>query len=161
MIVQGVQDKRAKYDGSWRLVMYETGPDGRCSPELRKSDMDAEITTYYQQREMEFARLHGRLFAGELSPVGFFIELQRLSPQEVATRMRLRPSVVKRHASPAGFESVPIEMLRRYARLFDVAVADFFQFVEIVGDLAPSVRQGQGGLVQHVRVAPAAAEPSP
>jgi hypothetical protein len=160
MIVQGIEGKGAKYDGNWRLVMYETGPDGRCSPELRKSDMDAQISEYYEQREKEFMRLHGRLFAGELSPVGFFIELQRLSPQEVAARMRLRPSVVKRHSTPAGFESVPVETLRRYARLFDVAVADFFQFVELAGGLAPSVRQGQGGLVQHVRVAPAA-ESSP
>ena len=161
MIVQGIEGKGAKYDGNWRLVMYETGPDGRCSPELRKSDMDAEIAVFYQQRQKEFARLHGRLFAGELSPVGFFIELQRLSPQEVAVRMRLRPGVVKRHATPAGFESVPIETLRRYARLFDVAVADFFEFVELAEDLTSSVRQGQGGLVQHVCVAPAAAEPSP
>ena len=158
MIVQG---KRAKYDGGWRLVGYETGPDGKCAPELRKSDMDAEIGVYYQQREMEFTRLHGRLFAGELSPVGFFLELQRLSPEEVAKRMRLRASVVKRHSSPAGFEQVPIETLRRYARLFDVAVADFFEFVELAEDLTSSVRQGQGGLVQHVCVAPAAAEPSP
>jgi hypothetical protein len=157
MIVQG---KGARYEGGWRLVMYDAGPDGKCSPGLRKSDMDAEIEVFYQQREREFARLHTRLFAGELSPVGFFIELQRLSPEEVAARMRLRPSVVKRHSTPKGFESVPIETLRRYARLFDVAVADFFQFVELVGDLAPSVRQGQDGLVQHVRVAPTA-EPSP
>ena len=158
MIVQG---KRAKYDGGWRLVGYETGPDGKCAPELRKSDMDAEIAVFYEQRAKEFARLHGRLFAGELSPVGFFIELQRLSPQEVAVRMRLRPGVVKRHATPAGFESVPIETLRRYARLFDVAVADFFQFVELAGDLTPSVRHGQDGLVQHVRVAPKAGGPTP
>ena len=154
-----VQAKGARYDGGWRLVMYDAGPDGKCAPELRKSDMDAEIEVYYLQREKEFARLHGRLFAGELSPVGFLLELQRLSPEEVAPRMRLRPSVVRRHATPAGFEAVTIEILRRYARVFDVAVADFFHFVEVGDELAASVRQGQGGLVQHVQVAAKTSEP--
>jgi hypothetical protein len=154
-----VQAKGARYDGGWRLVMYDAGPDGKCSPALRKSDMDAEIEVYYEQREKEFARLHGRLLAGELSPVGFVMELQRLSPEEVATRMRLRPGVVRRHATTAGFESATIEILRRYARVFDVAVADFFHFVEVAEDLTASVRQGQGGLIHHVRVAPNAPEP--
>jgi hypothetical protein len=140
-----VQSKTGRYDGSWRIPTYDTGPDGTCRPELRKSDMDSEIEVYYQQREKEFARLHGRLFAGELSPVGFYLELQRLSPEEVAARMKLRASVVRRHATPAGF----------------VAVADFFHFVEPSGELAIDVRQGQAGLVHHVRVALEGREPSP
>jgi hypothetical protein len=156
-----VQAKGARYDGSWRIRSYDTGPDGLCRPELRKSDMDSEIDVYYQQREKEFARLHARLFAGELSPVGFYLELQRLSPEEVAARMRLRTSVVRRHASPSGFEAVTIDLLRRYARVFDVTVADFFHFVEPSSELATDVRQGQAGLVQHVRVAVAAGEAGP
>ena len=154
-----IQSKAGQYDGSFRIPTYETGPDGKCRPELRKSDMDAEIEVFYQQREKEFARLHGRLFAGELSPIGFYQELQRLSPEEVAVRARLRPGVVKRHATPAGFEGVTIELLRRYARVFDVSVADFFHFVEPRVGLTAQVRPGQDGLVQHVSVAPEAKEP--
>jgi hypothetical protein len=65
------------------------------------------------------------------------------------------------HATPAGFEAVSIDLLRRYGRLFDVAVADFFHFVEPSGELAIDVRQGQAGLVHHVRVALEGREPSP
>jgi hypothetical protein len=147
-----VRSSGSKQSGSWQLVMYETDAQGRCSPELRPSDMDAEIAGYYEQRVKELERLQARLFAGELSPIGFFIELQRMTPEDVAPRMRLRASVVRKHARPEGFEDVSIAMLRRYARLFDVSVGDFFQFVELTGELVATVRSAQGGLVQHVRV---------
>jgi hypothetical protein len=156
MIVRSTGPDR---DASRKLVMYETDDSGKCAGELRPSDFDAEIETYYAQRQKEFARLHARLFAGELSPIGFFIELQRMSADEVATRLRLRASVVKSHATPAGFERIPVETLRRYARLFDLSVGDFFQFVELAGPLAAEIKLGQGGLLQHIRIAAESAEP--
>jgi hypothetical protein len=154
-----VRSTGPKENGTRQLVMYETDGSGKCSGELRPSDFDAEIPVYHEQRHKEFVRLHARLFAGDMSPIGFFIELQRMSVGEVATRLRLRASVVKSHTTPEGFERIPIEMLRRYARLFDLSVGDFFQFVELAGQLTAEVKPGQGGLLQHIRVAAGSAEP--
>lgn len=156
-----VRSSGSKYDGSWKLVMYDTDAEGRCSPAPRSSDMDAEIASFYEQRVKELQRLQARLFAGELSPVGFFIELQRMTPEEVAPRVKLRAAVVRRHCRPDGFDDVSVAVLRCYARVFDVAVSDFFHFVELVGELDATVRPAQGGLVQHVRVAAGQGQPQP
>jgi hypothetical protein len=120
--------------------------------------MDAEIAVYHEQRRKELRRLHGRLMAGELSPIGFFLELQRMSPEELAPRMRLRAAVVRGHCTPTKFRELTVELLQRYARVFDVAVGDFFQLVELRDELRVEVRTGQAGLVQHVQVGRAETE---
>jgi hypothetical protein len=152
-----VRSHQRELDGNWQLVQYDTDEQGRCKPELRKSDMDAEIAVFHEQRRKELRRLHGRLMAGELSPVGFFVELQRMSPEDLAPRMRLRASVVRGHCTPAKFGQVTVEQLQRYARIFDVAVGDFFQLVELCEEVPVEVRSAQAGLVQHVQIGATAA----
>jgi len=153
-----VRSHQQEYDDNWQLILYDTDEHGRCSPELRKSDMAAEIRVYYEQRRKELRRLHGRLMAGELSPIGFFLELERMSAEELAPRMRLRASVVRAHCTPAKFSQVTVAELQRYARVFDVSVGDFFQLVELCDETPVEVRSAQAGLVQHVRVGTAPTE---
>jgi hypothetical protein len=60
--------------------------------------------------------------------------------------------VVRGHCTPAKFGEVTVEQLQRYARVFDVAVGDFFQLVELCDETPVEVQSAQAGLVQHVRV---------
>ena len=54
--------------------------------------------------------------------------------------------------TPRGFGRLRVETLQAYARLFDVSVADFFQFTHLDGDLDVEVDHSDGGLVQRLRI---------
>lgn len=147
---------REAYDGSWRIVLYAPGEGGKVGGELTRSSFDAEIDDYYVQREKELARLQSDLLEDRISPLAVYMQLSRMTVDDAAARMRLRKSKVKDHLTPKGFDAMPIEVLRRYARLFDISVADFFQFTHLDGDLAADVQRSPSGLAQKVRVRPAA-----
>ena len=148
-----VHEKRETYDGGWRLVLYETGADGTCAPRLTRSDFDEQIDSFYAQRADERTRLTARLLAGEISPVGFFMDYWNMDVKDTAARMRLRPSAVRRHMTVRGFERLRVETLKGYARLFDVAVADFFQFLRLPEGVDAEVRNLNDRLFQQVTVA--------
>ncbi|MBI4706277.1 MAG: hypothetical protein HY744_34705 [Deltaproteobacteria bacterium] len=141
-----------KYDGSWRMVLYEADGAGKCSPKLAKSYLDEEIQVYHEQRQRELVRLHRALFAGEISPIGFFAGLQRVDLRYLASCVRLRPAQVRSHLTPAGFERIDVRTLRRYARVFDIAVADFFAFTELADGLGAQTEHAQDRLVEQIKV---------
>jgi hypothetical protein len=61
---------------------------------------------------------------------------------------------VERHATPDGFARATVDELRRYARVFDVGVADFFSFVFVHGDLECAARRLLDRLIERVDVGP-------
>lgn len=157
MIVTG---KRTEYDGTFRIVQYDTDDDGHCTPQLAPSRIEDVIDSYYVLRDKEFHRLHELLFAGELSPIGFFVRWQNMTVPDVAARMKLRQSKVRSHLLPQGFQRIDVATLARYARIFDVTVGDFFQFTQVDEELSVDVTHSADRLVQHVRVAQAPPSPA-
>jgi hypothetical protein len=156
MIITG---KRETYDGSWRIVNYATETGGRLTPVLEKSFADAEIPQYLEQQARNFERLRQRLLAGEISAVGFYVELTGMNVEDLAARMRLRRSAVRAHLTPAGFAKIRVKELEGYARHFDVSVADFFQIAVLeAGVSVAHSRNPVGRLLQTVVFAPARPE---
>ena len=126
-----VSSKPDSYDGSWRIVLYEVDKNGRCEAQLTKPELDDQIPSYYVQRDLELKRLEQALTAGEISPIGFFMQYHSMDIKDLAARMRLSRGAVKKHLTPKGFARVKVEALQRYARIFDIAVSDFFQFTYV------------------------------
>jgi len=143
---------RETYEGGWRIVLYDADEGGHCTSHLTPSSFDAVIDEAYQQREKEIVRLQESLFKNEISPLAFFMQLSRMTVEDAAARMRLRKSTVRSHLTPSGFDRMGVETLRRYARLFDIAVGEFFQFTHLDGELSVELSRSEGGLVQRVRV---------
>jgi hypothetical protein len=148
-----VSSKLEQYDGSWRLVLYETDQDGKCNPKYTKTEFDEDIGSYYVQRDMEFKRLQKELYAGNLSPVYFFMKYYHMDLKDLASRMKLRKSTVNKHLTPKGFDTIKVEELRRYARIFDISVGDFFQFTHVSEDVSVQVDRYDGRLLQRVSIA--------
>ncbi len=147
MIISG---KPQRHEKPWRLVMYRTDPDGKCVPDYKVTEFDDLIHEYYTQRTLELERLQQLLSSQEISPVHFFMEYHHMSVRDVASRMNLRLSVVKKHLTPQGFEKVDVATLKRYARIFDIGVSDFFQFLFVPPEVGISVEQRSERLLQHV-----------
>ncbi|MDD5306303.1 MAG: helix-turn-helix transcriptional regulator [Deltaproteobacteria bacterium] len=149
MIITGT---RQRFEGGLRIIRYERNETGRCVPCLRPPETEAEIDIYYEQRDIDFKRLHGELCAGVMSPVGFFAAYFNMSPKDIAPMVGLSESTVGKHMSPRGFEKATIEILKRYARVFDISVADLFSFVFLHGDLDHEVHYLADRLMERVDV---------
>jgi hypothetical protein len=54
--------------------------------------------------------------------------------------------------TPEGFAKVRVETLKGYARLFDISVADFFQFTHLEETLSAEIEDSPGRVVQKVVV---------
>jgi hypothetical protein len=147
-----IRDERERFEGGFRVIQYERDDEGRCVPTLRPPDAVAEIDQFYALRAEEFGRFYEQLCAGELSPVGFFLAYHKMSPREVGPMVGLSARTVERHASPGGFARATVEELQRYARVFDVAVPDFFCFVFVHGELACTSRRLGDRLLERVDV---------
>ena len=149
-----IRDERERYDGTFRLVTYDEDEAGNLVPNLTKSDMDDVIDSFYVQRQEEMQRLHEELVGGRISAVSFFMQLQNMTIRETAVRVGVGQGKVKKHMTPDGFHSASVKNLMRYARVFDVTVADFFQFTKIQGNLDVASEHMNERLLQHVTVSP-------
>ncbi len=143
---------RAHHAGGARFVRYEPDESGRCSARLGESAFEEEIDVYYQQQQILVERLVPMVLAGEVSPLAAYMELHRMTPEDAAPRLRLRRGVVRSHMTRRGFERATVETLSRYARLFDVSVADFFQITHLAEGLAADVEHGPGRVVARLSV---------
>jgi transcriptional regulator with XRE-family HTH domain len=130
-----IRQKSEGYDGSHRLVAYERDDNGGLREESRASDLDDQISTFYEQRALEMMRLRRQVMEGEISPIALCMTYQQLTLSDLAARAKLSKRVVKRHLTMDGFRDVTVATLQRYARIFDVAVADFFQFVDVPAEV--------------------------
>jgi hypothetical protein len=136
-----VRDERERFAGGFRIIQYDPDGEGRCNANLRTSGAEAEIDTYYEQRDREFKRLFELVASGALSPVGLFATYNNLTAKDIAPMVGQRVKAVALHMTPEGFERATVEQLKRYARTFDISVADLFSFVFVHGDLETEAKR--------------------
>ncbi len=149
-----ISDKAEKLENPSMIVLYDIDQDGKCVPSYKEAEFNEEIALYYEQRAREFKRLHTALIDGEISPIGFFVEYQRMNLKDVSSRARVSQSAVKKHMTPVGFGSIKVEVLQRYARIFDVSLADFFSFIFVSDDLQVTSTRHHDRLLQQLTIAP-------
>ena len=143
-----------KLDAPFCLVLYDKGEDGQCVPSYTASEYNDEINMLYEQRCMELKRLHREVMAGRISPVGLFVQYQQMIPSDVAKRVGLRTGAVQRHMTFEGFKTATVEQLQRYARVFDVAVSDFFEFSFMQDGVVASAKRHHDRLILETTFAP-------
>jgi hypothetical protein len=124
-----------KLDEPFCLVLYDTDSEGRCVPSYKASEYNEDIGVYYAQRAEELKRLHSEVLEGRISPVCLFFHYQHMTLGDLAKRVGLRPGLVEKHMTPNGFKSATVEQLQKYAKVFDVTVADFFEFYFISDEI--------------------------
>ena len=141
-----------RYDGSWRIVSVAVGTSGALEPTVSPLATHEEVHLSYTQRHKEARRLLDEVVAGRLSPLAMHLALHRMTADGLASFTGLGRRTVARHLAPDGFASATVAELRRYARVFDIQVADFFTFVRLPDGIGASVHAHQGELLQVVEL---------
>ncbi len=67
------------------------------------------------------------LTSGKVSPVGYHMQRLHMTAPDVAARIGIRTSQVKKHMTVEHFGKVTIRVAQRYAELFGVPLAGLFQ----------------------------------
>jgi len=113
-----------------QMILYVEKDDGKYGPMQTGSYLSANYMDdyVYKRRNLEM-ELREQLISGAISPVKYYMVLEDLSLSELAARAGVRKSKVRKHLDPKQFGIVTADELSRYARVFNIPVANLLQVV--------------------------------
>lgn len=69
-----------------------------------------------------------RVLAGELSPIAYYMELNRMDLPLLASYVGIHRFFVKRHFNPKRFRKLGAKTLAKYAKVFEIAPEQLTSF---------------------------------
>lgn len=113
-----------------QLIMYVEKEDGTYGPIQTGSYLTKNyLDDFWQKKRSLEKKLSEQLAANKISPIYYYMVLTELSEAELAARAGLATFRVKRHLKAKHFHKVKLSVLQRYAEVFDIPVANFFQLL--------------------------------
>lgn len=150
-----IRDDDETYDGKYRFELYDADRDGKLAVVAKTSYLEDQIPVYYEQRRLEMERLERLVMAGEISPIALQMTYQQMTLPDLAARAQMSKRHVKAHLTPKGFRDVTVAQLQRYARVFGITVADFFEFIHVRKGVSVKADVRGERLLQVIEAAPA------
>jgi hypothetical protein len=121
------KDAIVDYDGQ-KVLIYVEKEDGSYGSLTTGAYMPKNYLDDFSAKHKLFEEQSLKLVMdGETSMVAHYMELRNMTPSDVAGRVGVRTSQVKKHMTAGGFGSASLSTVRRYAEVFDVPVAGLFQ----------------------------------
>jgi len=113
-----------------QLILYAEKEDQTIGPVQTGSYLAGNYLDEFYQIWGKFEKkLFEQLMNQEISPVARYRELEELSVSELAARTGIPRRRVKRHLRPRHFRKARVEELLKYAEVFNIPVANFFQII--------------------------------
>lgn len=113
-----------------QMILYVEKDDGEYGPMQTGSYLSANyMDDYIYKRKNLELELRKQLTDGIISPVKYYMVLVDLSFSELASRVGIRQSKVRKHLDPKHFGCATVEELSRYARVFNIPVANLLQVI--------------------------------
>jgi hypothetical protein len=113
-----------------QLILYVEKENGSYGPIQTGSFISANYLDdyFFKRRNLELS-LRNKVIDGEASLVYYYMILVDLSLSELAARAGMSKSKVKKHLEPGHFGKCTLDELMRYARVFNVPLANMLQTV--------------------------------
>ncbi|MCP4313307.1 MAG: helix-turn-helix transcriptional regulator [Bacteroidetes bacterium] len=126
-----MKEKEIKIDFKpHQLILYAEKEDDTIGPVLSGSYMAKNhLADFHQIWGNLEKETFEQLVKKEISPIARFKELQELTTSELASRTGLSKRKVKRHLTYRHFMKASVKELQKYADVFNVPVANFFQII--------------------------------
>ena len=113
-----------------QLLLYVEKEDGSYGPLQTGAYLVKNYSDdFFQKRHNIEAECMEKLRKGEISPVVYYMLLYNMTPADIAVRVGISKGAVLKHQTPKGFASASVDIVRRYADVFGVSVANMFQLV--------------------------------
>jgi transcriptional regulator with XRE-family HTH domain len=120
---------------SHQVVIYAEKSDGSFGPVQTGSYLTKNyISDFHEIADNLNNSLILKLKNGEISPIYYYMTMEELTISELAERVGISKSGVKKHLVPKGFEKVSISELKRYSSVLNIPLANFFQLIHTIED---------------------------
>ena len=119
-----------------QYIIYAEKSDGSFSPVQTGSYMTKNhIADFHVIASNINHSLNEKLKRGEISPIYYYMTIEELTIPELAARVRISKSIVKRDVDPKGFQKVSVSKLKRYANVLNIPLANLFQIINTKEDM--------------------------
>ena len=126
-----MKEKEIKVDfKEQELILYVEKDDDSIGPVVSGSYMAKNhLVDFYNIWSNLEKDLIEKLLENEISPIARFKELQEFTTSELAARTGISKRKVRRHLTTKYFMKASVKELQKYADVFNIPVANFFQVV--------------------------------
>ena len=123
-----MKEKDAQFKTDRKLVMYVEKDNGAFRPiETGSYMVETHFDDFLEKRDNLKRNLSTKLINNEISPIEYYRVLINISVGDLASRIGISSRKVKKHLLPVNFKSIKLSLLKRYADIFRIPVANFFQ----------------------------------
>ena len=113
-----------------QVILYVEKDDGNYGPMQTGSYLTGNYLDDYELKRGHLEEsLRNKVINGEISPVSYYMILEDLTVHELASRVGLRSSVVKKHLTPSGFGRARVSTLKKYAAVFNIPISSLLQII--------------------------------
>jgi len=126
-----LKEKDAQFKTERKLVLYVEKNNGAYRPiETGSYMIETHFEDFLKKRQNLKISYTERLKKGEISPIEYYRVLINISIGDLASRIGLSSYKVKKHLHPENFKTIKLEILKRYADVFRVPLANMFQILD-------------------------------
>lgn len=119
-----------------QLIIYAEKDDNSIGPVQTGSYMARNYLDEFYHLWGNFEKsLYEKLQDGKISPIFLYMSLEELTVSELAARVKLPKRKVRKHLEFKHFLKIRVHELKRYADVFNVPVANFFQIINTKQDV--------------------------
>jgi hypothetical protein len=118
------QDKSSLADKNMRELCYAVDKDGNYATKL-SDGWDVKTLALNKTLELIEERIQGfkeQYLNGTLSPIPYYMELNKMDLLILSGYMGKWRWTLKRHFKPKVFKKLPLEILEKYAQTFNITV---------------------------------------
>jgi hypothetical protein len=122
-------DARVDYEPH-QLLLYVEKVDGTYGPLQTGAFAAKNYLDDYREKHAHIVN-DGieKMKKGEISAVGYYLELYGMTVADLASRAAVPVGKVKKHLTPAGLAGASLNVLRRYAEVFNLPLVNLFAVI--------------------------------
>jgi transcriptional regulator with XRE-family HTH domain len=118
-----------------QFIIFAEKSDGSFSPVQTGSYMSKNhIDDFYKIVDNLNKSLIEKLKKGVISPIYYFMSIEDLTIPELAARVGISKSSLRKHLDPKGFNKISVSQLKRYANVLNIPLANLFQIINTKED---------------------------
>ena len=124
-----MKEKDARVDfESHKMTLFVEKEDGsygtiQTGSYLAKNYLDEFWVNMKHFQKAAFSQLVNN----EISPIAYYLITKEMAPADVAVRIGISTSQVKKHMTPRHFGTMKLTVAQQYAEVFGIPVANLFQ----------------------------------
>lgn len=125
-----MKEKDSRVDNSHQLILYVEKEDQSFGPVQTGSFMVENYLEdlFEKKNKLKNVRLH-EVLEGKISPLAYYKDLVDIGEGDLAARVGVSRRKLRFHMTPQGFAKLTVPLLKSYATVFGIPLAQLFQII--------------------------------